>query len=254
METIGLIAAMNQESGALLRLAKGWNRVRLGPYRATRLDFHHRICVLITSGMGIKRAADATRILVAEANPQSLVSFGIAGAVHPDLQIGDVVVSTRSYLLENGTPGKPRTLANLSDAAWKAGIEALKTNHANLLVGTTITTHGSQVNIEETEEIPHPVLEMETAGISQVALEKGIPLVSIRAISDGPQAPIPIDLEAAMDENDNIRIGRLLRMILRNPKIIFQSGQMMKNSRIAEDNAALALYAILNQPEPFIKT
>jgi adenosylhomocysteine nucleosidase len=227
--------------------------VRLGPYRATRLDFHHRICILITSGMGIKRAADATRILVAEANPQSLVSFGIAGAVHPDLQIGDVVVSTRSYLLENGIPGKPRTLTNLSEAAWKAAIEALKPNNAHLLVGTTITTHGSQINIEETEDIPLPILEMETAGIAQVAAENGIPLASIRSISDGPSAPIPIDLAAAMDENDNIRIDRLLRMILRDPKIIFQSGRMMKNSRIAEDTAALALLAIVNQPGPILK-
>ena len=54
----------------------------------------------------------------------------------------------------------------------------------------------------------HPILEMETAGIAQVAAENGIPLLSIRAISDGPRAPIPFNLGEMMDEDANLRAGR----------------------------------------------
>jgi nucleoside phosphorylase len=117
----------------------------------------------------------------------------------------------------------------------------------NLFKGTTITTHGSQVILQQNAGIPHPVLEMETAGIAGVAAEAGIPLVSIRSISDNPQSPIPIDLEAAMDENDNLQIGRLVTMALRNPVIIFQSRKMIKNSRIAADHAALAVKTLLGE-------
>jgi nucleoside phosphorylase len=253
METIGLIAAMNQESVALLQLIKGWKRISLGSYRGFTFQSMNRNCVLITSGMGTKRAADATRILFEEASPLVLISFGIAGAVNADLKIGDVVASSKYCLLDKGTPGRFCPLASLSDAAREAVAKALQPDQARLFTGTAITTHGTQITLEETKEIPHPILEMETAGIAQIAANQGIPLLSIRSISDGPQAPIPIDLEAAMDENENLRIGKLFTMALRHPKIIFQFNRIMKNSRFAANHAALALVAVLNQLSPIVK-
>ena len=58
---------------------------------------------------------------------------------------------------------------------------------------------------------------METTGIAQVAAEKGMPLLSLRAVSDGTRSPIPFDLEAMMDEEDNLRIGKMIKMALRQP-------------------------------------
>lgn len=252
METIGLIAAMTQESDALLRLINGWKRISFGQFRGVRFQSKDFDCALIITGWGRKRAGDATRVLLAEASPRALISFGIAGAVNADLQIGDVVVSSKSYLLENGVPGRSQSLSSLTEAAWNAAGNVLYTEKANLFKGTAITTHGSQVILQKEEDLPHPVLEMETAGIAQVAAEVGVPLVSIRSISDNPQAPIPIDLEAAMDENDNLRIDRLIMMTLRNPRMIFQSSQMMKNTRIAANHAALVVIAVLGEHSPIV--
>jgi adenosylhomocysteine nucleosidase len=253
METIGLIAAMTQESAALLRLIKGWKRISFGQFKGFRIQFNNFNCVLILTGWGRKRAGEATRALLAVEHPVALISFGIAGAVHSDLQIGDVVVSSKSYLLENGLPGRPQSLSSLSESAWGAVVNTLPPGKATLYNGTTITTHGSQVILPENEDWPNPVLEMETAGIAQVAAESGLPLISIRSISDNPDAPIPIDLEAAVDEDDNLLMGRLIMMVLRDPKIIFQSGRMMNNSRIAADNAALAVTAVLGEHSPIVK-
>ena len=252
METIGLIAAMPQESEALLRCIKEWKRIVLGPFRGVRFQLMDRNCLLVTSGMGLKRAMDATRTLLAVASPYLLVSFGIAGAVNDDLHIGDVVVAGTTCLLDRGLPGQFQSLASLSEAAWNAAAQVLQPDGARLVPGTAITTRGSQVVLQQLEEMPHPVLEMETAGIAQVAAEMGIPLVSIRSVSDGPQSPIPFDLEAILDEKYNLRIGKLLTMVLRHPQIIFQSRQMMQNSRKAADNAARALVAALSQPLPVV--
>lgn len=98
----------------------------------------------------------------------------------------------------------------------------------------------------------HPILEMETAGIARVAAEMGLPLVSVRSISDGPQAPIPFNLEAVLDEEANFRVGAMLRIVLRNPRIIFQSQKLMQNSEKAADHAARAVIAMLSQPSPII--
>jgi hypothetical protein len=90
-----------------------------------------------------------------------------------------------------------------------------------------------------------PVLEMETMGIALVAAEKDIPFFAVRAISDGPVAPIPFDLGEMMDENANLRMGKLLRLIARQPRIISELRKMRHNTRIAADNAAIALMQLL---------
>jgi hypothetical protein len=93
---------------------------------------------------------------------------------------------------------------------------------------------------------------METAGISQIASKAGIPLIAIRSISDGPKAPIPFDLEVIFDDNYKIRIGRVLAAILHQPQIILRFRHMMKNSWIAADHAARAVFAMINEASAII--
>ena len=252
LETIGLIAAMPQESDALLRCVREWKRIELGRFRAVRFRLVDRDCLLVTTGMGLQRAADGTRALLAAITPQLLISFGIAGAVNDSLHIGDVVVAGSTCLLDMGLPGQPQPLASLSEAAWNAAAEVVQPDGARLAAGTAITTRGSQVKPQTLENMAHPILEMETAGIARVAAETGVPLVSIRSISDGPQAPIPFDLEAVIDEEYNLRIGMMLMMVFRNPRIVFQSRRIVLNSRKAADHAARAVAAALSQPSPVL--
>jgi adenosylhomocysteine nucleosidase len=227
METIGLIAAMTQESDALLRCVKPWKRVAVGPLRGNSFVLAGQNYVLVTSGMGVRRASEAARNLVELNSPQMLISFGIAGAVEADLEIGDVVLAEAVCSLD----------------------QVLVTRDRQLFIGTAVTTGGSQVMKSQLGEMRHPILEMETAGIAQVAAEKGIPLLSLRAISDGPHAPIPFDLGEIMDEDANLQAGRLLKTIVRNPRIILQSMRMTQNIRIATNNAAAALVAALRQAD-----
>jgi len=252
MATIGLIAAMPEESEALLRRVKGWKRIALGTFRGYHFNQSGWDGLLVQSGIGLKRAMDATHILLAAINPQFLVSFGIAGAVNGDLQIGDVVLADHTCLLEQTVAGQLQPLAHISDTAWQAVLQALHARGARLLSGTVITTRGSQTVQLQGMSMTNPVLDMETFGVAQVAAEKGIALLSIRSISDGPQSPIPFDLDAMMDEKYNFRIGKILVAVLSQPKIIFQFKHLIQNSRKAADHAAIALLAILDQPSPIL--
>ena len=56
MATIGLIAAMAQESDALLRRFKGWKRVAVGSLSGNRFAQPGGTCLLVTSGTGARRA------------------------------------------------------------------------------------------------------------------------------------------------------------------------------------------------------
>ena len=249
MQTIGLIAAMAEESQALLRYVRQWECGSLEGLRSYTFSITGTQCVLVTSGMGTRRAREAARSLVETYSPHRLVSLGIAGAVEPDLEIGDVILVEQVFRLDQAglVPGTP--LIAWPEAANQAVEQALIERGAHVYRGLAITTSGSQAVGTLLGGMKHPVLEMETYGIAQVAAEKGMPLLAIRAISDGPCAPIPFDLGEVMDEDANLRVGKLLGAIVHNPKIISQSRQMMRNNRIAAENAAIALLAALSQAD-----
>ncbi len=249
METIGLIAAMTQESGALLRCIQGGKPVALGALQGAAFELSGRTCLLVTSGMGVRRAAQAARALVETNTPRLLISFGIAGAVEADLEIGDVILAEAFCRLDQGVPGPLQPLAPWPEAAREAAAQALTGRGARLFAGTAVTTGGSQMTENQLRGLRRPVLEMETAGIAQAAVEKGIPLLSLRAISDGPRAPIPFDLGEMMDDDANLQAGKMLKAVIRHPGILLQSGRMMRNTKIAADNAAAALVAALQKWE-----
>jgi adenosylhomocysteine nucleosidase len=252
MENIGIIAAMSQERQAVLRLVGKRERSRLGGLRCDRFRLAGRECWLLTSGMGPIRAGQASRLLMEAARPQLLVSVGVAGAVHADLWIGDVVVAGKVCQLDQGVPGPFQPLVRLSEAAWQAAEQALQPRQRRLVPGTAVTMAGSQFIKDQSANMVNPVLEMETAGIAWVAAESNLPLLSLRGISDGPGAPIPFDLEKALDEDYNLRMGVILKNLLSQLQLLPQLLRMGQNSRLAAGNAAVALVAALSLPDALV--
>ena len=58
------------------------------------------ICV---AGMGKCAAAAAAQALIIESNPQVLIFSGIAGALNPRLNVGDIVIGKKLHYLETNT-------------------------------------------------------------------------------------------------------------------------------------------------------
>ncbi len=244
-----MLAAMRQESQALLRRVHSWKRTALGRLPAYTFSLRGRSCLLVTSGMGVRRAGQAAELLVNKYAPGLLISFGIAGAVGADLDIGDVILPNCCYAWDGSHLGECLPLSTWPEASVEVAGQALRLRGRRVLDGAAVTTGGSQLGQEQLGSIPHPVLEMETAGIARVARAHAIPLYSVRAISDGPRAPIPFDLGEVMDDNANMRVGKMLQAVLHKPGIILQSRRMMHNSDVAAENAAIALEAALSSPD-----
>ncbi len=246
---IGLIAAMPQESKAVLKLADNQERLPEGQFSAIKCILSGQSCVLVTSGWGPRRANEAARYLVEQFQPVALVSFGIAGAVEAELDIGEVVLP-EAYGRWDGTRVTGlNPLAHWPAEAYDAVSNTLARQGKRVFIGSAITATGATLTIEQLVGIQHPVLEMETAGIALVVEERSIPFFSLRAISDGPRAPIPLDLGEIMDTDGNLKAGKLIEAVLRNPLLLFQGQHVMRNTQVAADNAALALAAALKVVE-----
>jgi adenosylhomocysteine nucleosidase len=244
---IGLIAAMTSERNALLRYLQGWKKVKKGDLRGIHFELAGKACILVTSGMGVERARTASLKLIQSFAPQWLISFGIAGAVEDNLQIGDVIAIRAVCQLHEQTLSALRPLHCWPDEGMQLVRTELAALNARLLTGVAITTNGSQPASNLLVEMEHPILEMETAGIAQVAEEHGIAFSALRAISDGPGAPLPFDLGVMMDEHGNLRARQLLMKLLRHPGIALKFPQMQRNAGIAADRAAKALVALIKQ-------
>jgi adenosylhomocysteine nucleosidase len=245
MATIGIVAAMSMEAKPLLRLIGKYRTGRLGNRRAYFFEAGLAPCVLVVSGMGIEPARNATRSLIESESPRMIVSFGIAGAVGKDLAIGDIFAGERSRIWENGSLRSAIALAPVSEAVYRAASAAAESRGARYHRGTIVTVRGIQ-----TIPLVLPgaaVVEMETAGVAHAASARGIPVVSIRAVSDTPEEPIPFAMSGG--EEFSIKPFALLGAILRNPRIIPALLRLMKNSSLAARNLAEVVRAILNHPE-----
>lgn len=94
-EVLGLIGAMDEE--IMLLLEEMENRettVKAG------ITFHSgtvfgKTAVLCKSGVGKVNAAVTTQILLDSFGVSRVLFTGVAGAVHPDLNIGDIVISSQ---------------------------------------------------------------------------------------------------------------------------------------------------------------
>jgi nucleoside phosphorylase len=246
MDTIGLIAAMPSESRALTRRVRGGKSIRITDFRGFEFELGGHRCALVTSGMGIERANKAASGLIDTCKPSLMISFGIAGAVRENLHIGDVILAAATCSLNDVALGPARSLGSLPEHSLRAIEDTLSAQGVRFLRGTAVTTRGSAVKDEITANLINPILEMETAGILDACSEKGIPLVVLRAISDGPMAPIPFDLGQVMDANSNLSIGKLVKEVIKNPRLLLLVGRMTRNSRMAAENAAMATFAALD--------
>jgi nucleoside phosphorylase len=220
----GLIVAMRREARPLLRMS-------LPPD-----------CALVYCGIGLERARAAAASFISAMNPSRLVSFGISGGVEEDLQVADVVISSTVRLLAG--PALP--LASLSAAELTAVLEAVSARGSKAFLGSIITTRGEAVRPGDVKEMSHPVLDMETYGIAQAAAERGIPLISLRGLSDSFNEPLPFDLAAMTDARGSFRTGRLLAQVLRHPGLLRRLSRLQENTRRAEENVTAAVAALLS--------
>jgi adenosylhomocysteine nucleosidase len=247
---IGLIAAMPEEIKPLL--------ARVGPYRKERIaSFNlfrfaiadHQVC-LIESGMGPEKAAAAVRVLLAEADPAVIINFGLTGAVAVGPTVGDLVVANRLFshqdLSLTEEYGLDQDLTELMAATLAKGCRG---KPFRVYLGAFITAGQIVAKAKLADTLPqgvvNPVLDMETAAVARVAARSKVPLIAMRAVSDGSDEELGFSLEELTDEELNVRIAKVLLTVVRKPRIVPQLLRLAKNAGLAGKNLAEGLLLVL---------
>lgn len=155
--------------------------------------------VLLRSGIGKVNAAMSTTILLHSFKPDVVINTGSAGGVNPDLQVGDVVISTevRHHDVDVTAFGYQYGQVPKLPAAFKADDKlreiavncAKKIAHihvVNGLIATGDSFMNDPIRMEfvQSQFLDLQAVEMEAAAIAQVAHQFQVPFVVIRSLSD----------------------------------------------------------------------
>lgn len=197
---IGIIGAMDEEIALYKEaMSQTTTTVKAGiTYVSGKLE--EQDVVLCKSGVGKVNAAVTTQILIDQFQVERVIFTGVAGAVHPDLNIGDIVVSTDCLQHDmDVTPlgFAPGQIPYTEQWIWKAdqtlmeqAVEAGKGLEAGVQVVTGRILSGDQFVASREkvaalyEQFGAHCTEMEGAAVAQVCAMNNIPFVVVRSMSD----------------------------------------------------------------------
>lgn len=155
--------------------------------------------VLCKSGVGKVNASVCTQIMIDQYGVHSVIFTGVAGALHPELEIGDIVVSRDSQhhdmdvtplgFPKGVIPFAEKSIFLADDKLVEAAVKASeKFGEGKTFIGRVLS--GDQfVASRETVQQLHTEMEgscteMEGAAVAQVCDMNQVPFVIIRSMSD----------------------------------------------------------------------
>ncbi|WP_127588426.1 5'-methylthioadenosine/adenosylhomocysteine nucleosidase [Paenibacillus koleovorans] len=196
---IGLIGAMAEEIQLIEERLEGLRATEKAGIRFMEGRLNGKDVVLCKSGVGKVNAAVCTQLLIDTFDVDAIVFTGVAGALAPELSIGDIVISTdcQQHDVDVTALGFPRgtipfaeqsvfpahpALVDLAYEASRVGFEGLAVK-GRVLSGDQFIASRETVR-QLHEELQGACTEMEGAAVAQVCAMNGVPYVVIRSMSD----------------------------------------------------------------------
>jgi adenosylhomocysteine nucleosidase len=170
---------------------------------------------MIMSGIGAHRATEAVRILIAM-RVTSLISWGSAAGLHPDLRPGSLVIP-HTVLSRDGSAFQ--CSRNLYE--WFCGTVGEGLLHfQGTLAETDQVVCGSDDKEVLHQNTGADSSDMESAAIAHLALEADIPFLAIRVILDSRQTTIPRCALTFTDEYGRLRLAHCIAGLFSKPSEI----------------------------------
>lgn len=208
--TIGIIGAMKEEIDFIRNQMQVDEVINIAGHIFYIGPFQDKQIVLLQCGIGKVNAAIGTTLLIERFSPDYMINTGVAGGLHMDLEVGDVIISIEVrhhdvdltvWGYEHGQLPKLPAAFLASQILTKAAETAAHQLDMNVTFGLIVSgdcfiheAHHIE-NIREKFSDAHAV-EMEAAAIAQVCHQFDRPFVIIRAVSDmvGKDSPLFSDL------------------------------------------------------------
>lgn len=166
-----------------------------------------------TGAAGQKNAA-LSAISLIEEGCDCLISWGVAGALDPQLNVGDLII-TSSVINEESRYFKfdPSSINELTKALTSLDPQ----------VGTLIYSAKEPVLLAVEKQKLHrknraDIVDMESAAIAKIAYDAKIDFIAIRCIVDRADCDIPLIATHALKDNGKVDFFQLIVSLVQKPR------------------------------------
>ncbi len=205
---IAITFALSAESSGLVGLLREKKRASSSNGKIVYGKIENQSVAILHTGVGRKSCQLKIDNFLRTEQPPRLISSGFAGAAREDFQVGDLIVAE-----------------NFSDRELVSAAQRILANGnvrtAKLFTSTTIVD-----SIDARNEIARTngadAVDMETEVIAQACSVRGVPMLSLRVISDSLREPFPLPPSILFDmERQRTNAAKLSLYLINHPGALF---------------------------------
>jgi hopanoid-associated phosphorylase len=169
------------------------------------------------AALGVRAVAGGGRAELLEARlraalegAEAVLSIGLAGALDPSLEVGDVVVGSEVL--------RPRRRWE-TDVAWREWLLArLPGAHSGAVYGSGEMVLNALDKAKLRRQGGAVLVDMESHVAAQVAAARGLPFGVVRVVSDKATASLPQAVLAGLAEDGSMNLMGVLGALARDPR------------------------------------
>ncbi len=226
MSKIAIMGAMPEEIDPLLAKVDNIKKTKYAKNIYYEATYKGKDIVIAYSKIGKVFASLTATILIEKFGCNQLLFSGVAGAINPELKIGDLIIATAlcQHDLDITAFGHPHgyvpegevcifTDKNLQNIAKEVALK----NNLKLQEGIVATGDQFVASIERKDFISSTfeadALEMEGASVAVVCDALDVPFFVLRAISDSADGSADIDFDEFLESSAKISADFILDMV-----------------------------------------
>lgn len=226
---IGIMGAMDEEIQLLKKEISVANVIDKAGMKFYEGQWEGKDVVLVQSGIGKVNAAVCAQVLIDTFQVSQIIFTGVAGALDPELKIGDIIISQDAMQHDFDVTDLgyqigeiPRLNCRFFEAdpglvklAGEAGdeLQGIKVKTGRILSGDQFIACKDKAGLLR-EQLDGHCAEMEGAAVAQVCTMNGIPFIVIRAMSDRADGEAPDNFSSFVHQAAENSL-RLIRGMLR---------------------------------------
>tara|TARA_Y100000310_G_scaffold344957_1_gene460775 strand:+ start:3827 stop:5059 length:1233 start_codon:yes stop_codon:yes gene_type:complete len=204
---IGIMGALEEEVELYLSELNETKKTKLTGFLFFSGKLSGKDVVVVKSGAGKVNASICAQILILNFKVSSIIFTGVAGALNPDLEIKDIVISKDSVqhdinaeelgFKKGQIPFSDLMVFNASDEMRKIAFSAadsfdLKVIEGRILTGDQFITD-KKLSGSLRKEFKGDCVDMESAAVAHVCALNNVPHLIIRSISDKADHSASVD-------------------------------------------------------------
>ena len=230
---IAVTFALPAESSDFLRHLRNQSRTDRSGIRTIRGTIDDRTVEVLHTGVGEKVCRQRVANFLRGQQFDLLISAGFAGALNDQLQVGDLLLAKNFSTVELNNRRK--------------SFSSLPIHEVDLLTVSALID-SSEKRLEIARASGAAAVDMETEFIARACADYGIPLLSLRVISDTLDEPFPAPPNVLFDvEQQRSRFLTLARFFLAHPNRLPRLVQFARRIATARKTLADALVALINK-------